>query len=56
MDVTFSDDEISNHKSKSDQEGNFMAFIATAIVSEFEIFEGNPYVGEFSENVDFARL
>ena len=50
MAVTFSDDEVSNHKFESDQEGNFMAFIATAIVSESEIFEGNPSVGELFEH------
>ena len=39
--VTLSNDEISDHKCKSDQEGNFMAFIATAIVSEIEIVDEN---------------
>ena len=55
MDVTFSDDEVSDHKSESDQEGNFMAFIATAIVNESEIFEGNPSVGELFENADLQE-
>ena len=55
MAVTFSDDEVSNHKFESDQEGNFMAFIATAIVSESEIFEGNPSVGELFENADLQE-
>ena len=29
MAVTLSDDEVSNHKSESDQEGNFMVFTTT---------------------------
>ena len=37
MVVTLSDDEVSNHKSESDQEGNFMAFTATVEVSEPKI-------------------
>ena len=34
MAITLSDYEVSNHESESDQEGNFMAFTATAIVSD----------------------
>ena len=34
MTVTLSDDEVSNHEFESDQEGNFMAFTATAVVSD----------------------
>ena len=48
--VTFSDDEVSDHKSKSDQEGNFMAFTTTVVVSQSEIVEKNPSDGELSEN------
>ena len=50
--ITLSDDEDSDHESESDQEGNFMAFTATAVVSESEIFEENPFYGELSENAD----
>ena len=32
-----------------------MAFIATAVVSEFEIVEGNPSDGELSKNVDLQE-
>ena len=40
--VTLSDDEVFDHESESNQEGNFMAFTATAIVSEIETVDENP--------------
>ena len=55
MAVTLSDDEVSDHESKSDQEGNFMAFTATAVVSEIEAADENPSDGELSENVDLQE-
>ena len=51
MAVTLSDDEVSDHESESDQEGNSMAFTATAVVSEIETANENPS-DELSENVD----
>ena len=51
MAVTLSDDEVSNHESESDQEGNFMAFTAI-VVSEIETANENPSDGELSENAD----
>ena len=45
MVVTLSDDKGSNHESKSDQEGNFMAFTASIVISENEIVEENPSDG-----------
>ena len=50
--ATFSDDEVANHKSDSDQERNFMAFTATAVVGKSEIIEKNPFDGELSKNTD----
>ena len=55
MAVTFSDDEVFDHKFESDQEGNFMAFTAIAVVYEFEIVEHNPFDRELSENVDLQE-
>ena len=52
MAVTWSDDEVSDHESKSDREWNFMTFTATAIVSEIEIAYENPFDRELSENAD----
>ena len=55
MVVALSDDEVSDHESESDQEGNFMAFIATAVVSEIETVDENPFDGELSENADLQE-
>ena len=55
MAVTLSDDEVSDHESQSDQEGNFMTFTATAVVSEIETADENPSNGKFSENADLQE-
>ena len=55
MAVTLSDDEVSDHESKSDQEGNSMAFTATATVSEIKNANENPSYGELSENADLQE-
>ena len=52
MTVTLSDDEVSDYESKSDQKGNFMAFIATVIVSEIETADKNSFDEELSEKAD----
>ena len=46
MAVTLNDDEVSNHKSGSDEDRNFIALTAIAVVDE------NPYDGELSENAN----
>ena len=55
MVVTLSNDEVSNHESESDQEGNFMAFTTTAIVSETETVDEKPSDREPSENDDLQE-
>ena len=55
MAVTSSDDEVSDHESESDQEGNFMVFTATTIVSEIEIADENPSDGELFKNADLQE-
>ena len=55
MVVALSDDVVSDHESKSDQEGNFMAFIATAVVSEIKTIDENPFNGELSGIVDLQE-
>ena len=55
MSVTLSDDEVSDHESESDLEGNFMTFTATAIVSEIDTANENPFDGELSKNVDLQE-
>ena len=34
MVVILSDDEVSNHESSSDEDGNFITFTATAVIDE----------------------
>ena len=55
MAVTFSDDEISNNESGSDEDGNFIAFTATAIIDESIAVEENPSDGELSEDTDLQE-
>ena len=45
----------SDHESKSDQEGNFMAFIATVVISETKNVNEHPFDGELSENADLQE-
>ena len=52
MAVTLSDDEVSDDKSGCDEDGNFIAFTATAVVNESVTAEENPSDGELSEDAD----
>ena len=49
MAVILSDDEVSNNEFGSDEDGNFIAFTATAVVDESVAIEENPSDGELSE-------
>ena len=55
MAITLSDDEISNHESGSDEDGNFITFTATAIVDENVMVNENPSDGELSESADLQE-
>ena len=55
MAITLSDNEESNHKSKSYQEGNFMVFTTTDVVGESEIVEENQSDGKLSKNADLQE-
>ena len=46
MTVTLSDGEVSNNESDCDEDGNFIAFTATAIVNDSISAEENPSDGE----------
>ena len=46
MAVTISDDEVSDHESGSDEDRNFFAFTAIAIIDESVIVEENPFDGD----------
>ena len=52
MTVTLSDDEVSDHESGSDENGNFIAFIAIVVVNENVVVDENPSDGELSESAD----
>ena len=55
MVVTLSDGEVSDNKSDCDEDGNFIAFTATAIVDESISVEENPSDGELSEDADLQE-
>ena len=55
MAVTFSDDEVSDDESGCDEDGNFIAFIATTVVNESVYAEENPSDGELSEDADLQE-
>ena len=56
MAVTLSDDEIFDHESGSDEDENFFAFIAAAVVDESVLVEKNFSDGELSKSVDLQKV
>ena len=55
MAVTLSDNEVSDHKSGSDEDGNFITFTATAVVVESVVANENPSDRELSENANLQE-
>ena len=55
MAVTFSNDEVSNYKFGSDEDGNFIAFTATVVVDERVVADENPCDGELSKCADLQE-
>ena len=55
MVVTLSDDEVFDNESGSDEDRNFIAFTATAIVDESVAVEENLFDGELSEDADLQE-
>ena len=55
MAVTLSDDKVSNDESGCDEDGNFIAFTATAVVDESVSVEENPSDVELSEDADLQE-
>ena len=55
MAVTLSDDKVSDDESGCDEDGNFIAFIATAVVNESVYAEENPSDGELSDDTDLQE-
>ena len=56
MTVTLSDDEVSDDESGCDEDGNFIAFTATAVVNESMFAEENPSDGELSKDADLQEV
>ena len=55
MAVTLSDDEVSDDESECDENGNFIAFTATAVVNKSISTKENPSNGELSEDADLQE-
>ena len=55
MVVTLSDDEVSDHKSGSNENGNFIAFTVTAVIDKSVMVDKNPFDGELSEDADLQE-
>ena len=55
MVVTLSDDEVSDHESSSDEDGNFIAFTTTAVVYESVVVEENLSYGELSKSANLQE-
>ena len=55
MAVTLSDGEVSEDESGCDEDGNFIAFTAIAVVNENIFAEKNPSDGELSEDADLQK-
>ena len=55
MAITLSDSEVSDHDSRSDENGNFFAFTATTVVNESILVEENHSDGELSESADLQE-
>ena len=55
MVVTLSNDEVSNYKFGSGEDGNFIAFTTTAVVDESVVADENPSDGELSECSDLQE-
>ena len=56
MVVTLSDDEVSNHESGSDGDGNCIAFTTTAVVDKSVVVEENPSDGKLSECANLQEV
>ena len=56
MAVTLSDGKVSDDESECDKDGNFITFIATAVVNESISAEENPSNGELSKDADLQKV
>ena len=56
MPITLSDDEVYDNESGYNEDGNFIAFTATAVVNESMFAEENPSDGELSKDADLQEV
>ena len=56
MVVTLNDDEISDNKSGSDEDGNFITITTTAVFDKSVVADENPSDWELFENVDLQEV
>ena len=56
MVITLNDDEVFDHESRSDEDGNFFTFTATAVIDESVVVKKNPFDGELSECADLQEI
>ena len=56
MAITLSDDEVSDNESCSDEDENFIAFIATAIIDESVMIDENPFDGELFKSANLQEV
>ena len=55
MAVTLSDDEVFDHESDSNENGNFIAFTATAVVDKSVLVKENPFDRKLSKSADLQE-
>ena len=55
MVITLSDDEVFDHESGSDEDGNFITFTATAVIDESVVVDENLSNGKLFENADLQE-
>ena len=56
MVITLSDDEVSDHESSSDDDGNFITFTTIAVVDKSVVVEENSFDGKLSECADLQEV
>ena len=56
MAVTLSDSEVSDNESDCNEDGNFITFIATAVVNESISVDKNPSDRKLSEDADLQEV
>ena len=55
MAVTLSDGEVSDHKSESDEDGNFFIFTVAVVVDENVLVEENLSDGKLSKSANLQK-